>query len=174
MEEKTHSEVLFKRHLQAAGKLEYAKGKRPDVKCIFCAIRENNPNVVSLKLYKNETYFICLNLYPYNPGHLMIIPNKHAERFEDLNKQERSEMFEATMKVQEMLRNELEPTGFNVGYNQGQYSGASIKHVHIHVVPRYKSELGFIDIVSQTKVIIQRASDILDLLKPKIRDYMEN
>ncbi len=174
MGEKTHSEILFERHLQAVGKLDYAKGKRPNVECIFCAIKNDNPNVISLKLYENEVYFICLNLYPYNPGHLMIIPSRHVERFEDLTKNERTEIFEATIKAQKMLRKELEPTGFNVGYNQGKYSGASIDHIHIHIVPRYKSELGFIDIIGQTKIIIQRASDILDRLAPKVTEYMEN
>ncbi len=170
---KINPEILFSDHLCAAGKIEYINGKRPKVDCIFCEIVKDNPAVTSLKLYQNSQIMICFNLYPYNPGHLMVIPIRHVEKFEDLTLHERQIMFNATINMQKMLKDHLMPTGFNVGYNEGDYSGASIRHIHIHVVPRYKSELGFIDIIGQTKIVVQRASEILALLKPKIQLYMD-
>ena len=164
---------LFSNHLQAIGKLDYAKGKRPKVDCILCAIRENDERVTSLKIYQDDILFVSLNLYPYNPGHLMVVPNKHVENFEDLTREERNHLFNVILATQQLLRDELTPTGFNVGYNQGEFSGASIKHIHAHVVPRYPSELGFMDIIGKTKVIVESVSSIEKKLKPKIAEYIK-
>ncbi len=163
---------LYQNHLIAIGKLNYAQGKRPDVDCIFCAVRDDNPDVESLKVYQDSTFMICLNLYPYNPGHLMVIPTRHVEKFEDLSDEERNRMFYLVIRCQQLLQDLLHPTGFNVGYNQGEYAGASIKHIHVHIVPRYHSELGFIDIIGTTKIIIQPASEVYQKIKEHISTYI--
>jgi len=163
---------LFESHLLAVGKLEYAKGTRPNVACIFCAVIENHPQVTSLKVYEEQDLFICLNLYPYNPGHLMIIPRRHVEKFEELTVVERNRMFEVTMMCQKMLSALFSPSGFNVGYNQGDYSGASIKHIHIHIVPRYRTELGYIDIIGGTKIVVEPISVVFELIKNQISDFI--
>ena len=67
-----------------------------------------------------------------------------------------------------MLQDLFHPTGFNVGYNQGNYAGASIKHIHVHVVPRYQSELGFIEIVGKTKIILESVEDVKEKILPRI------
>lgn len=164
---------LFNDHLIAAGKLNYARGKRPDVDCIMCAIKDDNPDVISLKIYTEKLLFICLNLYPYNPGHLMVIPTRHVEKFEDLKEIERNRLFEVVIMCQNMLQVLFHPTGFNVGYNQGKYSGASINHIHVHVVPRYHSELGFMDIVGKTKIILESADEVKNKILPKISQYIK-
>lgn len=165
---------LFKNHLVAQGKLLYAKGKRPNVDCIFCAIVEKNPEVESLMLHETEDIFISLNLYPYNPGHLMVIPKKHFESFEDLPKDLFVKVWNYVIASQKLLKKAFSPVGFNVGYNEGQSSGASIKHIHVHVVPRYKTELGFIDIIGNTKVIVQTVSECLDKMKPLVSEFYGN
>ena len=163
---------LFHHHLLAVGKLNYAKGERPNVECIFCGVRDNNPDITSLKVYEDEQVFICLNLYPYNPGHLMVIPNRHLERFENLTSEERNYLFQVVMNCQQMVQDLFSPTGFNVGYNQGQYAGASIRHIHIHVVPRYREELGFIDIIGATKVIVEDSESVFNKVKAIISEYI--
>ena len=170
----TEDENLFKDHLIAVGKLNYARGKRPDVDCIMCTVRDDNPAVTSLKIYTEDLLFICLNLYPYNPGHLMVIPTRHVENFQDLNEIERNRLFEVVIMCQDMLQDLFHPTGYNVGYNQGKYSGASIKHIHVHVVPRYNSELGFIDIVGKTKIILESVDDVKNKILPKISQYIKH
>lgn len=162
---------LFHHHLQAQGKLQYFRGNRPNVPCILCAVRDNHPEVTSLKVYEEEGLFISLNLYPYNPGHLMVIPKRHVEKFEDLSDRERNRLFEVVILAQKMLQGIFHPTGFNVGYNQGAYSGASIEHIHVHIVPRYKTELGFIDIIGETKIIIQDVNTVYDLIQKDIAKY---
>lgn len=163
---------LFTQHLTAFGKLNYARGERPNVECILCAIRDNNPIVESLKIYQEELLYISLNLYPYNPGHMMVVPTRHVEKFEDLTEIERNRFFEVTIAAQKLLAAVFQPTGFNVGYNQGDFSGASIKHIHIHIVPRYKTEIGFIEIVSKTKIIIDTVDTVLEKIRPRIPEFI--
>ena len=164
--------ALFTQHLTAFGKLNYARGDRPKVDCILCAIRDNDPKVESLKIYQEELLYISLNLYPYNPGHMMVVPTRHVEKFEDLSEIERNRFFEVTIAAQKMLDAIFQPTGFNVGYNQGDFSGASLKHIHIHIVPRYKTEIGFIEIVGQTKIIIDRVDTVLEKIQPRIPEFI--
>jgi ATP adenylyltransferase len=166
-----NEEGLFQHHVLAAGKLSYAKGTRPNVPCILCAVREEHPDVQSFKIYEEELCFICLNLYPYNPGHLMVIPTRHVLRLEDLTDKERNRIFEVVGICQKLLQACFNPTGFNVGYNQGQFSGASVDHLHVHVVPRYKSELGYIDLIGQTRVVVQPVSEVFALLKARIGEF---
>lgn len=162
---------LFSHNLLAVGKLDYAKGDRPNINCIFCGVRDNHPAVTSLKVYQDEVLMICLNLYPYNPGHLMVIPTRHVEKFENLSKKERDYLFWMVIQMQKMLQDIFNPSGFNVGYNQGNYAGASIKHIHVHIVPRYKEELGFIDIIGTTKVIVEPVSAVFTKVKENISKY---
>jgi ATP adenylyltransferase len=175
-EEKTsHAEDekgLFTHHLLAVGKLKYAQGTRPPVDCIFCAVQQDDPRVEVLKVYEEEQLFICLNLFPYNPGHLMVIPTRHVEKFEELSEQERNRVFQVTLDCQRCLESLYHPTGFNVGYNQGKYAGASIAHVHIHIVPRYKSELGYIDIVGQTRIVVLPVSEVYKTIKREIHQFI--
>ena len=165
---------LFKDHLIATGKLNYARGKRPDVDCIMCAIKDDNPDVISLKIYSEDLLFISLNLYPYNPGHLMVIPTRHVENFQDLKEIERNRLFEVVIMCQNMLQDLFHPIGFNVGYNQGKNSGASVNHIHVHVVPRYQAELGFIDIIGKTKIILESVDDVKKKILPKISQYIKH
>ncbi|MHA1775662.1 MAG: HIT family hydrolase [Promethearchaeia archaeon] len=166
------NEGLFTHHLLAVGKLKYAKGQRPKISCIFCGVRDNNPAITSLKVFQDEYLMVCLNLYPYNPGHLMVIPTKHVEKFEDLTENERNYLFWMVIQMQKMLQDIFSPTGFNVGYNQGNYAGASIQHVHVHIVPRYREELGFIDIIGTTKVIVEPLSEVLQKIQKYIGNYI--
>jgi len=164
-------ENIFKTHLQAIGKLNYVKGVRPKVDCILCSIRDNEPQVESLKVYEDQLVFISLNRYPYNPGHLMVIPRRHIEKFEDLTEMERNYLFGIIINCQKLLQDIFQPTGFNVGYNQGQFSGASINHIHIHIVPRYKSELGYIDIIGQARIVPEDVFSVFEKIKAKIPQF---
>ena len=168
-----YERVLFGNNLHAVGKVDFAKGKRPLVECILCSVRDDDPKVKALKIYTEKFLYISLNLYPYNPGHLMIVPTRHVESFEELSDIERNRIFEVTILCQKMLRDLFSPKGFNVGYNEGSCSGASIKHIHIHIVPRYDRELGFIDIIGTTRIIILNAIEVMEIIKPKINEYIK-
>jgi len=165
--------MVFHDWLRALGKLDYVQGKsRPEVDCILCAVRDNDERVVSLKIYEDDSIFISLNLYPYNPGHVMIIPNRHVISFSDLTKQEIIHINRTIQGIQMLLDHLYNPKGYNIGINQGIVAGASIEHLHIHIVPRYGAELGYIDIVGKTRVVVEGLDSVKQKLKENIHKFL--
>ncbi len=159
--------MVFRDWLQALGKLDYVQGKaRPNVDCILCAVRDNDERVESLKIYGDDMCFIVLNLYPYNPAHLMIVTRRHITKFLELTKEELIHITRTIQGIQLLLDELYNPKGYNIGINQGRDAGGSIEHLHFHVIPRYGSELGFIDIVGKTRVLPEG----LDAVKKKIEE----
>ncbi len=147
-------------------KLEYVRGdKRPDVECILCAIVEKDDRVVRLEVYRSDLFVIALNLYPYAPGHLMIFPKRHITDPRMLAHDEVVELHKMQNLSIDVLEKVYSPQGFNVGYNIGEAGGASISHLHLHVVPRYKREIGFIDIIGGVKIIVEDPNVSLSRVK---------
>lgn len=146
----------MRNNLFVPNKMPYAKGRnRPDVPCILCAIVEKNEKVERLEVHRTELFTISLNLYPYSPGHLLIFPNRHIVDAREMNKEEVYDLHLLQCLSFEVLTQAYQPKGFNVGYNMGVSSGASIEHLHIHVVPRYPRELGFMDVIGGARIIIE-------------------
>ncbi|MHA1369938.1 MAG: HIT domain-containing protein [Promethearchaeota archaeon] len=168
MTDKFSDDALFKSNLHAIGKSKYVTGKRPDIYCILCGVRDDSDKIVSKKIYQDDVIFITLNLYPFNPGHLMIVPCRHVERWRDLHDIEISRITEYLKKVQDLIQREFNTGSFNVGFNEGPFSGASITHFHLHVVPRFKNELGFIDIIGKTRSVIYTVDEVYSKLKDKL------
>ncbi|MHA1605999.1 MAG: HIT family protein [Candidatus Freyarchaeota archaeon] len=160
-------DVRFPHYILIPEKGEYVRGKRPDVDCIFCAIAREDPKVPSKLVYKNKDFMVLLNIYPYNPGHLMVAPVKHVENLEELNEEEIKGLFVLVQRSIKLLREVYNPHGFNIGINQGKAAGASINHLHVHVVPRYLGELGFIDL-SGSRIIVENLEVTLRKLKSKV------
>ncbi|MBO6576749.1 MAG: HIT domain-containing protein [Rhodothermales bacterium] len=108
----------------------------------------------NLILWRGETCFVIMNLYPYNNGHCMIVPYRRIEAFREMTGDERREAFDTVDRVIGWLEQALSPDGFNVGVNQGEAAGAGIPdHLHVHVVPRWQSDTNFMPTTAQTKVI---------------------
>jgi ATP adenylyltransferase len=136
--------------------MAYVRGeKKPDVECILCAIVEESDKVSRLEVYRSEYFVVTLNLYPYAPGHLMIFPKRHVTDLRMLTNDESAELCKLQGICLDVLDDVYHPHGFNIGYNIGEAGGASIAHLHLHVVPRYRRELGFIDIIGGVKIIIE-------------------
>ncbi len=154
--------------------MDYVQGKsKPNVDCILCAVRDNDERVVTLKVYDDEYIFISLNLYPFNPGHLMIIPNRHVTSFLELTREEIIHINRTIQGIQLLLDDLYNPKGYNIGINQGIIAGASIEHLHIHIVPRYGAELGYIDIVGKTRIVVEGLDSVKQKLTENI-DYFLN
>lgn len=165
--------MVFRNWLRALGKLEYAQGTdRPEVDCILCAVRDNDERVVSLKVYQDNLIFIVLNLYPYNPAHSMIVPHRHITKFTELSKEEIQHIFRAVQGYQMLLNELYNPHGFNMGMNQGRNAGGSIDHLHFHLVPRYGAELGYIDIVGKSRVVVEGLDTVKQKIEPLIDKYL--
>jgi ATP adenylyltransferase len=147
-------------NLYSPHKMAYVKDgeNKLDGDCILCAVIEGNGRVPELTIAESEHFLVTLNLYPYNPGHLMIFPRRHIEDIREYTEEEWRELQfvqEATLRI---LEEAYDPQGFNLGYNMGTHSGASIPHLHLHVVPRYKSEMGVIDILSGSRILVEDPS----------------
>ena len=146
----------MQKNLFVPNKMEYARGgKKPNVECILCAIVEENDKVARLDVYRSKLFVVALNLYPYTPGHLMIFPKRHITDVRMLSNEEVSELHKLQSLCLDVLENIYTPHGFNLGYNIGEAGGASIEHLHLHIVPRYRRETGFIDIIGGSKIIVE-------------------
>lgn len=148
-------------------KIKYVKGEKPRVDCILCAIIAEDPAVTSLTVYQDDKFIVAMNLFPFNPGHLMIFPRRHITEIGGLSGEEASEMHRLLVKSVRILDEEFAPSGYNIGYNLGEGSGASIAHIHQHVVPRYSNEVGFLDVLSGTRVIVSDPRSVMLKLRER-------
>ncbi|UCE26128.1 MAG: HIT domain-containing protein [Candidatus Coatesbacteria bacterium] len=141
----------------AVGKTAYVKRleNRAEGECILCAIADGESEIPQLDVARSDLFVITLNLYPYNPGHIMLFPARHVEDVRDYNDAEWSEFRRLEDAALDVLTEVYEPKGFNIGYNIGPASGASIPHLHLHIVPRYPNEVGVMDILSGSRVIVE-------------------
>ena len=146
--------MQIKRNLFVPSKVKYVRGDKPDVDCILCAVIARNPKVASLEIICTDLFCICANLYPYSPGHLLIFPNRHIEDLRSYTPSEAREVFLLEKLCLDVLDEVYKPHGYNMGYNIGDWSGNSIRHLHIHIVPRYRNELGFVDIITDARIIV--------------------
>ena len=151
-------------------KLKYVKGDKPNVDCILCAIRDGNPDVRSFEVARRDGFIISVNLYPFNPGHLMIFPERHVENLYDLNDGEALSLHHLLSDTLRILADEFRPDGFNAGYNLGKGSGASIPHLHLHVVPRYGNEVGFMDVLAGTRLVVSDPAETRDRLRKRFAE----
>jgi len=162
-----------KSRLFIPSKVKYVRGEKPRVDCILCAVMERDKKVQSLEICRTKRFCICSNLYPYSPGHIMIFPLRHIEDIRDLNQTEAMELFKLEKRAMNVLDEIYKPHGYNIGYNIGDSSGNSIKHLHLHIVPRYRNELGFVDIISETRIIVDNPKENLPRLRRLFRSSLQ-
>ena len=137
--------------------IESISKKSSDESCIFCDAAQQDVNDLdNLLVNKNELTFTLLNLYPYNNGHLMVVPFRHVSEFEKLTNDEGSEIFKELQLAQLALTEISKPQGFNIGANLGRIGGAGIdEHIHFHIVPRWSGDTNFMPVLGEVKVISQ-------------------
>ncbi|MFB6216300.1 MAG: HIT family protein, partial [Candidatus Aenigmatarchaeota archaeon] len=127
-------DVLF-----APSREEYGDEVASDIECVFCSIRDEDPQVWTREIYRDGTSIVIMNVYPYSPGHIQVLPRRHLETPADLSE---DELFHSSAIIQrgiELTDEALDPDGWNVGLNIGE-AGASISHLHFQIVPRYEDE----------------------------------
>ena len=146
--------------LWAPHRLDYLRGEnRPlegnEVSCPFCSIPSMNDEE-GLVVHRGSTAYVVMNLYPYNPGHLLVCAHRHVADLTDLSDEERNEISQLTAHAMQTIRKVSSPEGFNLGMNQGAISGAGVAaHIHQHVVPRWSGDANFMPIIGKTKVLPQ-------------------
>ncbi|AWT53873.1 HIT family protein hydrolase [Mycolicibacterium smegmatis MKD8] len=123
------------------------------------------PDEEGLMVARGQRVYAVLNLYPYNPGHLMVVPYRRVSELEDLTEDESSELMAFTQKAIRVIKAVSRPHGFNVGLNLGSSAGGSLaEHLHMHVVPRWGGDANFITIIGGSKVIPQLLKETRQLL----------
>lgn len=143
----------FRQRLWTPWRMGYVGGAREEG-CVFCTRVESHLDVHSLIVYRGAAMFVILNLYPYNTGHLMIVPNAHVQDPAALEPAALSEMADLVAATTTGMRRILACDGFNVGMNIGAAAGAGIAdHLHQHVVPRWRGDANFMPIVGSTRVL---------------------
>jgi ATP adenylyltransferase len=127
--------------------------------CPFCAAPDKSDED-ALIVARGELVYAVLNLYPYNSGHLLVVPYRHVPDYTDLGTDEAAEFSAFTQRAMAAIRAAMQPHGFNIGMNQGAVAGAGISaHLHQHVVPRWGGDTNFMPIVGHTRVLPQLLSD---------------
>jgi ATP adenylyltransferase len=134
--------------------MRYVAGANREEGCIFCNRLADDDDVQSLILHRGERAFVIMNLYPYNTGHLMIVPNAHVASPEDADPEAMGEMAMLRGPALRAIRRALSPDGFNLGLNVGAPAGAGVAdHLHEHVVPRWQGDANFMPILASTMVL---------------------
>lgn len=158
-------------------KLGYLKGKKPEG-CILCLVAADSDEVEKLVVYRSERFIVSLNLYPYNPGHLIVFPVRHALDIREFDSGERIEFDAISDACLGILDRVHGPAGYNIGFNMGPVAGASIDHIHQHIIPRYHREIGIAELLAGKRVLVQdpretqlALKDAFDLRYPKGIDY---
>jgi ATP adenylyltransferase len=132
--------------------------------CIFCAIPEKEPERV---LVRDELAYVVLNKFPYNPGHLLVVPLRHVGDLEDTTSQENADLQALLQRSIRALRRTAAPDGFNIGLNLGRTAGAGIpEHLHWHIVPRWSGDTNFMPVVGDTRVLPELLVETYRRLKP--------
>ncbi len=152
------------RHLWTPWRLEFIRGPKP-AECVFCA-KIHGHDDVELVVARGEHVYVTLNKYPYNNGHLLVIPYQHVPSIELLDDATLLELMKMTNQALHALRETMHPHGFNVGFNLGAEAGAGIReHVHLHIVPRWSADSNFMTVLADTRTIPQLLEDTYRELK---------
>jgi ATP adenylyltransferase len=147
-------------------RLEYVTGASGDAPaCIFC--NTNEPGRDDLILVRGRLSYVVLNLYPYNNGHLMVVPNRHVATLAATTPDERAELMRLTRHAEIALTEGYQPQGINVGMNLGRPAGAGVlDHLHVHLVPRWNGDTNFMTVVGNVRVLPEDLPRTAKRLRP--------
>ncbi|MFW6218095.1 MAG: HIT family protein [Verrucomicrobiota bacterium] len=137
----------------------------------FARIPQTKDDRSEYLLYRGKHGYILMNRYPYNAGHLLVLPYREVAALEDLEREERHELMDLIVKAQRLLTRALKPDGFNTGFNFGKAAGAGVpRHLHCHVVPRWDGDTNFMPVIGDTRVL----PDSLDAMWERLHDCLED
>jgi ATP adenylyltransferase len=133
--------------------------------CIFCGI--SGPDRDELILVRGRVSFVILNLYPYNNGHLMVVPNRHVANLASTTEDEREELMRLTRHAEIAVNEAYTPQGINIGINLGRPAGAGVlDHLHIHLVPRWNGDTNFMTVIGEVRVLPEDLGTTAKRLRP--------
>jgi ATP adenylyltransferase len=154
--------------LHAPWRIEYILAPKPPPsdESLFTRIARSSDDVATHVLVRGRTCFAVLNTYPYNGGHLMVVPYRQAADLNDLTEQELADLMVLTRRCVNALKRVMRPDGFNLGVNLGRVAGAGVdNHLHIHVVPRWNGDTNFMPVLAGTSVVPQALTEVAASLR---------
>jgi len=159
------------KYLWAPWRMDYILGEKKKG-CFFCTKLKEKKDRENLILYKGEYVFVVMNKYPYNNGHLMVVPKRHYLGLERLNDNESKELFDLLRASVKVLKACFRPYGFNIGMNIGRVGGAGEDHLHLHIVPRWAGDTNFMPVMAETKVVPEYLEKTYQRLHSAFSDLM--
>ncbi len=157
-------------NLWAPWRMEYILSNAEQTEgCIFCELPKEQNDKKNLIAYRGEQCFVILNRFPYNNGHVMVVPYQHTRDILELNDEQLLDIQQTIKKTVQALRETMNPHAMNIGMNLGRVAGAGIEdHVHYHIVPRWNGDTNFMPVLGGTKVI----SEALNKTWAKLNEAM--
>lgn len=157
---------MHKKYLFSESRMGWINNKHRRANgCVFCRLAKGDMDKGKI-LHRTSEILVVMNIFPYNTGHLQVLPLRHVETLEELTDKEVASLFVMVGRCVRLLRKVLKPDGFNIGVNiGGDVAGASIAHLHVHIVPRFRGDSGFMESVADTKVLPQTLDQIFGRLK---------
>jgi ATP adenylyltransferase len=154
-------------HLWSPWRYQYVQRDKPNQACVFCRVASAGQDEDNLVVYRGQSNFVILNLYPYSTGHLMVVPYEHVDSLQEASRETLAEMMLLVQQSQGHLLEIYHAPGFNLGMNLGESAGAGIaEHIHMHVLPRWPGDTSFITTVAETRVL----PEDLKITWRKVRD----
>lgn len=158
-------------NLWAPWRMQYVRAPKKNTEETFLKKFEDGNDEDNLVLFRGEHSFVCMNLYPYNNGHIMILPNNIVEKPEELDDVTQFEIMKIASLSMKIIREKMNAEGFNFGANIGASAGAGIaEHLHYHIVPRWKGDTNFMPVIGNTKVHVQGLNDTYVMLRPLFKN----
>jgi ATP adenylyltransferase len=154
--------------LHAPWRIAYIRAPKPEPPdaAVFKQIAESSEDEANYVIVRERTCFAVLNRYPYNGGHLLVVPYKESPDLNGLTDEELADLFKLTRRCQNALSKVMHPDGFNIGINLGRVAGAGIiGHVHVHVVPRWLGDTNFMPVIGHTSVLPEALSEVAAQLR---------
>lgn len=152
-------------------KLAYVRTAKDSTSCILCSLASGTSDVPDLTVYRDTLFVVSLNLYPYNPGHLIIFPLRHIEDVRQYTADEQKFLDHLTNHFLDIIDTLHSPSGYNIGYNMGIPAGASIRHIHLHIIPRYPGEIGFTDLIAGKRMLVEHPLDTQHRIKAELKKH---
>lgn len=161
--------------LWAPWRIEYIKNVQEPSGCIFCAYPKQDTDQKNLIVHRGENGFVIMNRYPYNNGHLMVVPYLHTGELNDLTEDVQIELFNLLKNAKDVLTKLMKPQGFNIGMNIGRIAGAGITdHLHFHIVPRWGGDTNFMPVCGHTKIISEALEETCSQITEGFKNLIEN
>jgi len=153
----------------APWRIRYIEEKQPKG-CFLCEKPKQKNDAHNYILFRGKKNYIILNSFPYNPGHLMVVPYRHIGKLEDLTETERNEHYAIVTRAVKLLKTVFKTDYYNIGMNLGRVAGAGVDdHIHTHIVPRWNGDSNFMPVLADVKVLPEALADTYNKLKESLK-----